>query len=77
MYGFWILDDQTELIEALEQSSFQNQLAFAFVGGAILLIVFTITTISFNRITGSINALERIENGDLEKTKTEKYFCFF
>ncbi len=71
-----IFDDQTELIEALNQSSLQNQVAFALVGGAILLIVFIITTVSFNRISGSINALERIERGDLQKYKIDKYFLF-
>ena len=71
-----IFDDQTELIESLNQSSLQSQVAFGLVGGAILLIVFIITTISFNRISGSINALERIEKGDLKKYKTDKYFLF-
>ena len=71
-----IFDDQTELIEALEQSSFQNQLSFALVGGAILLVVFSITTVSFNRINSSILALEKIERGELEKTDDNDYTLF-
>jgi len=71
-----IFDNQTELIEALDQSSFQNQLSFALVGGAILLVVFFITTVSFNRINSSILALEKIERGELEKTDENNYKLF-
>jgi serine phosphatase RsbU (regulator of sigma subunit) len=71
-----IFDDQAELIEALEQSSFQNQLSFGLVGGAILLVVFFITTVSFNRINSSIVALEKIESGDLEKVDEKEYTLF-
>lgn len=65
-----IFDDQSEIISALERSRRQNEIAFSLVGGAIMLVVFFITTVSFNRISRSIENLERIERGDLSKSDT-------
>ena len=71
-----IFDDQSELIFALERSRRQNEIAFSLVGGAIALLVFFITTVSFNRISKSIENLERIERGDLSEFDTLKSTIF-
>lgn len=66
-----IFDDQTELIDALEGAQKLTLIIFLGLSLLILGLVFSVISKSFNRILGSIKALERIREGDLSTSEDE------
>jgi serine phosphatase RsbU (regulator of sigma subunit) len=67
-----LFDDQSELLEALTISQQNSRVTFGFASALILLLVFLITSSSFNRILEAISALERMSEGDLTEHKPKK-----
>ena len=60
-----LFDDQTDLLTTLKRSERESQIIFGAMALSILLMIFVVTSISFNRILGAIAALERMGEGDL------------
>lgn len=67
-----LFDDQSELLEALTISQQNSRVTFGVASVLILLLVFLITSSSFNRILEAISALERMSEGDLTEHKPKK-----
>ncbi len=60
-----LFDDQTDLLTTLKRSERESQIIFGAMALSILLMIFVVTSISFNRILEAIAALERMGEGDL------------
>jgi serine phosphatase RsbU (regulator of sigma subunit) len=67
-----LFDDQSELLAALKASERESQIIFGGMAVLILLLVFAVTSTSFNRILGAISALERMGEGDLTEHKLRR-----
>ncbi|MFL2504863.1 MAG: PP2C family protein-serine/threonine phosphatase [Candidatus Azotimanducaceae bacterium] len=60
-----IFADQAELITSLKDTEKQTIIFFLFLTVLITAVVFLVTSASFNRITGAIQVLEKMADGDL------------
>ena len=67
-----LFDDQSELLATLKTSERESQLIFGGMAALILLLIFAVTSTSFDRILGAISALERMGEGDLSEHKLHR-----
>ena len=67
-----LFDDQSELLTTLKKSEQESMLIFGGTAMLILVLMFAVTSTSFNRILGAIYALERMGEGDLSEHKLKR-----
>ena len=67
-----LFDDQSELLTTLKKSEQESMLIFGGTAMLILVLMFAVTSTSFNRILGAISALERMGEGDLSEHKLQR-----
>ena len=67
-----LFDDQSELLTTLKKSEQESMLIFGGTAMLILVLMFAVTSTSFNRILGAISALERMGEGDLSEHKLKR-----
>lgn len=67
-----LFDDQSELLSTLKKSEQESMLIFGGTAMLILVLMFAVTSTSFNRILGAISALERMGEGDLSEHKLQR-----
>ena len=67
-----LFDDQSELLTTLKKSEQESMLIFGGTAMLILVMMFAVTSTSFNRILGAISALERMGEGDLSEHKLKR-----
>ena len=67
-----LFDDQSELLNTLKKSEQESMLIFGGTAMLILVLMFAVTSTSFNRILGAISALERMGEGDLSEHKLKR-----
>ena len=67
-----LFDDQSELLTTLKKSEQESMLIFGGTAILILVLMFAVTSTSFNRILGAISALERMGEGDLSEHKLKR-----
>jgi serine phosphatase RsbU (regulator of sigma subunit) len=67
-----LFDDQSELLATLKASERESQIIFGGMALLIVLLIFAVTSTSFDRILGAISALESMGEGDLSEHKLHR-----